>query len=453
MAAKNSWRRIEVGEDAMRFSSAGGFFSLEEMDEEPGGVVRWDAAKSAAEPGEEKPSAPAKKKKKTQKERKEKRKASTSDEAGGERAAKAPKTKPAAKAAPAAAAAASQAGDSTAAEPAADASDPVDTSAWASFGLHPALMARIATQGFSKPTPIQAACLPPALHGRRDIIGAAETGSGKTLAFGLPIMHRLLEETHDDAGGEGQHLDGGLFALVITPTRELALQVADHFRALLPPTGSARVVTLVGGMAVVKQKRLLATRPPIVVATPGRLWELLSSDAQPHLRNLGSLRFFVLDEVDRMVDAGHFRELDNVLQLLQASADDGKAGEAAEAQGGGGSSGGSGGGGGGGKHFGTVLSAGGDGGAASSSSSSSGKAAGGSGKGGGSGGAAVKRQTFLFSATLMLPPGAKEANAKKILSHKPMGTSTMDNLLKKIVFKNQTKVLIPPLPPTSRRRR
>eukprot|EP00964_Phaeocystis_antarctica_P162072 scaffold135642_cov48-Phaeocystis_antarctica.AAC.2 len=128
-----------------------------------------------------------------------------------------------------------------------------DMSSWSQLGLHPELLARLAERGFARPTPIQEACLPPALHGRRDIVGAAETGSGKTLAFGLPILQRWLE-TRDK--GEARE---GLFGLIITPTRELALQVADHLRALmpLPDATCARVVTLVGGMAVVKQKRQL----------------------------------------------------------------------------------------------------------------------------------------------------------------------------------------------------
>ena len=130
-------------------------------------------------------------------------------------------------------------------------------SSWSQLGLHPELLARLAERGFARPTPIQEACLPPALHGRRDIVGAAETGSGKTLAFGLPILQRWLE-TRDK--GEARE---GLFGLIITPTRELALQVADHLRALmpLPDATCARVVTLVGGMAVVKQKRQLQERP------------------------------------------------------------------------------------------------------------------------------------------------------------------------------------------------
>ena len=273
-----------------------------------------------------------------------------------------------------------------------------DMSAWSQLGLHPELIARLGARGFARPTPIQAACLLPALHGRRDIVGAAETGSGKTLAFGLPIMQRWLE-----ARDSGEPRDG-LFGLIITPTRELALQVADHLRALMPVPDAtcARVVTLVGGMAAVKQKRLLQARPEVVVATPGRLWELLSADPQPYLRTLHQLRFFVLDEVDRMVDAGHFKELDNILQLLQQRSNGGSGVEGeeepAEGEAGGG----------------TVAKA-----AARQAS---------------------PRQIFLFSATLMLPPNAKESNAKKLKAHKAIKShSTMERLLSKLKFQNALK--------------
>jgi ATP-dependent RNA helicase DDX24/MAK5 len=121
-------------------------------------------------------------------------------------------------------------------------------------------------QGFETPTPIQAATLPAAILGRRNIVGAAATGSGKTLAYLLPILQHLL-----DRGDALQHLP--LLALVVAPTRELALQVAAECEKLLPRSTG----TIVGGLAPHKQIRILDTRkPPIVIGTPGRLWQLVS---------------------------------------------------------------------------------------------------------------------------------------------------------------------------------
>ncbi|OMO95308.1 hypothetical protein COLO4_15998 [Corchorus olitorius] len=195
--------------------------------------------------------------------------------------------------------------------------------AWNELRLHPLLMKSISRLGFKEPTPIQKACIPAAAHQGKDVIGAAETGSGKTLAFGLPILQRLLEEQEkaatkmleqkgDEAGNYAPK--GVLRALIITPTRELALQVTDHLKEVAKGI-NVRVVPIVGGMSAEKQERLLKTRPEIIVGTPGRLWELIS-DGEKHLTELHSLSFFVLDEADRMVEAGHFRELQSIIDLL-----------------------------------------------------------------------------------------------------------------------------------------
>jgi len=219
----------------------------------------------------------------------------------------------AAPAAPAATAAA-VAEPAAAAVPAAPAAAPAPApSAWDEFGLDAQLLAGLAAQGFTEPTPIQRECLPAAVRDRRDVIGAAQTGSGKTLAFGLPILHALLAERAGvgGGGGGGRASDrrgrggGPLRALVMAPTRELALQVCAHLDALGRPAG-LWVVPIVGGLAPAKQARLLGRAPPVVVATPGRLWELMREGA-PHLTDFTGLSFLVLDEADRMVQAGHFQ--------------------------------------------------------------------------------------------------------------------------------------------------
>ncbi|XP_010487554.1 PREDICTED: DEAD-box ATP-dependent RNA helicase 13-like [Camelina sativa] len=193
---------------------------------------------------------------------------------------------------------------------------------WSKMRLHPLLMKSIYHLGFNKPTKIQKACFPVAAYQGKDVIGAAETGSGKTLAFGLPILQRLLDEREKVGklyalkGEEAKKYaaDGYLRALIITPTRELALQVTDHLKIAAKDL-SVSIVSIVGGMSSAKQERLLNGRPEIVVGTPGRLWELMSA-GEKHLVELHSLSFFVLDEADRMVESGHFRELQSIIDLL-----------------------------------------------------------------------------------------------------------------------------------------
>ncbi|XP_045794355.1 DEAD-box ATP-dependent RNA helicase 13 [Trifolium pratense] len=197
--------------------------------------------------------------------------------------------------------------------------------AWNELRLHPLLMKAIHKLGFKEPTPIQKACIPAAAHQGKDVIGAAETGSGKTLAFGLPIFQRLLEERDKAAnmdsekGEEAEKVapTGLLRSLIIAPTRELALQVKDHLEKVAKHI-NVKVTAIVGGILPEKQQRLLKARSEIVVATPGRLWELMSS-GEKHLVELHSLSFFVLDEADRMVQNGHFKELQSIIDMLPMS--------------------------------------------------------------------------------------------------------------------------------------
>ncbi|KAK4482506.1 hypothetical protein RD792_009665 [Penstemon davidsonii] len=194
--------------------------------------------------------------------------------------------------------------------------------AWNELRLHPIIMKSIYRLKFKEPTPIQKACIPAGAHQGKDVIGAAETGSGKTLAFGLPILQRLLEERDkverllEEKGEANERIapESVLRALIVTPTRELALQVTDHLKEVAKGT-NVKVVPIVGGMSSDKQERLLKARPEIVVGTPGRLWELMSG-GEIHLVELHSLSFFVLDEADRMIEAGHFRELQSIIDML-----------------------------------------------------------------------------------------------------------------------------------------
>ncbi|KAK3875916.1 hypothetical protein Pcinc_019245 [Petrolisthes cinctipes] len=309
----------------------------------------------------------------------------------------------------------------------------VDVSEWETVFAPPPVQEALAELGFAHPTTIQKLCLPAAIKGRKDIIGAAETGSGKTLAFVIPIIHGILmdkkleqeameettdsrveqseeeeetnkiddscidmeEEKEEDDNNEeevddedsddmgDQHLvddnqmssddesrnimddneepsDGEpedmacdyyssrdgiglvkvidniefdflddkenkgntkekkkLRALIVTPTRELAIQVKSHLDAVLKYT-DIRSVVIIGGVASQKQERLLSYGPDIVVGTPGRLWELIQL-GNDHLSQVATIRYLVVDETDRMVEQGHFQELDELLTMINSN--------------------------------------------------------------------------------------------------------------------------------------
>ena len=178
----------------------------------------------------------------------------------------------------------------------------MDTSIHTSFdalGLSEDLLRDLAVAGFATPTPIQAQAIPPALAGR-DIIGCAQTGTGKTAAFVIPIIERLA------AGVKGQPR-----ALILAPTRELALQILGTIEKL----GKSRRISataIVGGADMQAQVRGLRQRPDILVATPGRLLD--------HMWNgtvlMASLKFLVLDEADRMLDMGFAPQINQILDAL-----------------------------------------------------------------------------------------------------------------------------------------
>jgi ATP-dependent RNA helicase RhlE len=166
--------------------------------------------------------------------------------------------------------------------------------------LDPALLRGVSEMGFEKPTPIQAAALPPALAGR-DILASAMTGSGKTAAFVLPILQRLMH-------GTGR---AGTRALVLTPTRELAAQVHEHLTAL-GRYSRITATTVFGGVKPAAQVRALRSGVNVVVATPGRLLDHMS---QPWFR-INQLEVLVLDEADRMLDMGFLPDIRRILARL-----------------------------------------------------------------------------------------------------------------------------------------
>ncbi|KAL9849704.1 ATP-dependent RNA helicase DDX24 isoform 1-T1 [Geothlypis trichas] len=264
----------------------------------------------------------------------------------------------------------------------ASADQKADVSAWKDLFVPEPVLQALSSLGFSAPTPIQALALPSAIRDNMDVLGAAETGSGKTLAFAIPMIHSVLQwqksnnsttrndsvskESHqhhdeprwenedeaeklthqqvEDSGDEddasfttgcvkvlenvefdssdethtvGSDKNRPLLGLVLTPTRELAVQVKHHIDAVAKFTG-IKTAILVGGMAAQKQERVLNRKPEIVIATPGRLWELVK-ERHPHLSNLRQLRCLVIDEADRMVEKGHFLELSQLLEILNDS--------------------------------------------------------------------------------------------------------------------------------------
>lgn len=178
----------------------------------------------------------------------------------------------------------------------------VDTSAsFASLGLSQPAITALAQLNIKKPTEIQVACVPPILAGR-DCIGGAKTGSGKTLAFALPILESIARDPF------------GIYAVVLTPTRELAYQLAEQFMAVGKPLGLT-TTTVVGGMDMLSQAQALQRRPHVVVATPGRLCDLLRSDgvgANP----LARARVLVLDEADRMLTPTFAPELAYLFSVI-----------------------------------------------------------------------------------------------------------------------------------------
>jgi len=167
--------------------------------------------------------------------------------------------------------------------------------------LPPLLAGALSARGYAEPTPVQAAILEPEADGR-DLVVSAQTGSGKTVAFGLAMAPQLLDESG------GIRLQREPSALVIAPTRELALQVSRELAWLYGPAG-ARIATCVGGMDPSKERRALSHGANVVVGTPGRLRDHLERGAL----DLARLEVVVLDEADEMLDMGFREDLEEIL--------------------------------------------------------------------------------------------------------------------------------------------
>lgn len=200
-----------------------------------------------------------------------------------------------------------------------DEDDGVDVSAWDTLGLSSELLTSISKMKFTTPTPVQTACIPQILEGH-DVIGKASTGSGKTLAFGIPILEHYLEKKRKTRNNSDKQ-ESFPIALILSPTRELAHQLAKHIGELTThaPDTDARIALLTGGLSVQKQQRLLANAD-IVIGTPGRVWEILST-GQGLIRKMKKIQFLVVDEADRLLSEGHFKEAQEILSALDREED------------------------------------------------------------------------------------------------------------------------------------
>jgi ATP-dependent RNA helicase RhlE len=172
-----------------------------------------------------------------------------------------------------------------------------------SLGLAAPLVAAVARTGYTTPTPIQMQAIPHLLAGK-DLLGIAQTGTGKTAAFALPILHRLMQH-------KVKPVRGGCRVLVLAPTRELATQIAESFRTYGRNTG-LRATVIFGGVPKGKQIQSVAQGIDIVVATPGRLLDLMSD----HYIRLDHTEFLVLDEADHMLDLGFLVPIKKIVAHL-----------------------------------------------------------------------------------------------------------------------------------------
>lgn len=170
-----------------------------------------------------------------------------------------------------------------------------------SFGLSEATMRAIHNKGYEVSTPVQAGCIPPMLAGK-DVIAKAPTGTGKTMAFGIPIIEKIDPDSEE------------VQAVIMAPTRELAMQITDEMRDIAVYHEGVRLVCLYGGQPIGKQINALKRKPQIVVATPGRL--------QDHMKrrtvDLSHVETIVLDEADEMLNMGFYKDVRHILDTIKS---------------------------------------------------------------------------------------------------------------------------------------
>ncbi|KAJ5174659.1 ATP-dependent RNA helicase dbp8 [Penicillium canariense] len=177
-----------------------------------------------------------------------------------------------------------------------------EESTFGALNVAPWLVGSLTTMAIRRPTAIQKACIPEILKGR-DCIGGSRTGSGKTMAFAVPIIQKWSQDPF------------GIFAVVLTPTRELALQIFEQFKAISAPQ-SMKPILVTGGTDMRQQAIALASRPHVVIATPGRLADHIKTSGQDTVAGLGRVKMVVLDEADRLLASGRGSMLPDVETCL-----------------------------------------------------------------------------------------------------------------------------------------
>ncbi len=178
---------------------------------------------------------------------------------------------------------------------------------FSSLGLHPHLVSAAEQAGYQSPTPIQAEAIPVILN-QQDIMAGAQTGTGKTAAFALPILHMLSgSPSHNSMGNRKANVR----ALVLTPTRELCQQVYNSFEKYAV-TSSVNIALAYGGVSLVPQIKMLEKGGDVLIATPGRLLDLISKG----VLELGNLQTLVFDEADRMLDMGFITDINRILKRV-----------------------------------------------------------------------------------------------------------------------------------------
>ena len=183
--------------------------------------------------------------------------------------------------------------------PAADAAPKVDPNQilFSSLGISDEMLQAVTDMGFTSPSPIQAEAIPPILAGR-DVIGQAQTGTGKTAAFGIPALESIDVQ------------DRSVQALILCPTRELALQVADEIRKLAKHKRGVRIEAIYGGDSIDRQIRSLKSGVHIVIGTPGRVMDHMERNTL----KLGNVKMMILDEADEMLDMGFREDIESILE-------------------------------------------------------------------------------------------------------------------------------------------
>lgn len=172
------------------------------------------------------------------------------------------------------------------------------------LGLSKSILKALQSEGYEHPTPIQEQAIPILLQ-RKDLLGCAQTGTGKTAAFALPILELLRRDQQSPNATKGP------LALVVTPTRELAIQIEESFKTYARHTGIRQAV-IYGGVKQGNQVNALKRKPQVLIATPGRLLDLMNQG----LISLHQVRHFVLDEADQMLDMGFIHDIKRLLKVL-----------------------------------------------------------------------------------------------------------------------------------------